>query len=323
MNRSTVAALVVALMLGAGIAGYLIAKPGDTLDRASTTTASTAKPAKTTTPVALPTPAAAPNEAFAYRRTGIDSSKPEGEACLFFNKPLVTGDTVKYDDYVRISPEVKSTWRAVDDKLCTSGLAYGQDYTVTLLTGLPGKDGGKLTEDRKVDVALGARVVTTSSARNVPLCLELGADEALDYETRPLERPRGDVACLFDVFGNLRFEAVKRSLQFELATTHEVNNPFGYARQLVRMGNGQVRTAFFFPHDTEAAPWWQGEDARLASLAAAARMAAPLFADDAAFQSALQSYADDQLHWILGRNPFDSSMLMGSGHGNAPYMFFR
>ena len=118
-------------------------------------------------------------------------------------------------------------------------------------------------------------------------------------------------------------EAVKRSLQFELATTHEVNNPFGYARQLVRTGNGQVRTAFFFPHDSEAAPWWQGEDARLASLAAATRMAAPLFADDAAFQSALQTYADDQLHWILGRNPFDSGMLMGSGHGNAPYMFFR
>lgn len=118
-------------------------------------------------------------------------------------------------------------------------------------------------------------------------------------------------------------EAAKRSLQFELATTRDVNNPFGYARQLERMGNGQVRTAFFFPHDTEAAPWWQGEDARLASLAAAARTAAPFFADDPQFQASLQSYADDQLHWILGRNPFDSSMLMGSGHGNAPYMYFR
>jgi hypothetical protein len=118
-------------------------------------------------------------------------------------------------------------------------------------------------------------------------------------------------------------ETVKRSLQFELATTHEVNNPFDYARQLVRMGDGQVRTAYFFPHDTEAAPWWQGEDARLASLAAAARMAAPSFADDPQFHSALESYAEDQLHWILGRNPFDSSMLMGSGHGNAPYMYFR
>jgi hypothetical protein len=118
-------------------------------------------------------------------------------------------------------------------------------------------------------------------------------------------------------------QTVRESLQFELRTTHEVNNPFGYARQLVRMGNGFVRTAFFFPHDTEAAPWWQGENARLASLAAAARMAAPLFAGDPQFRSALQTYAEDQLHWILGRNPFDTCMLMGSGHNNAAYMFFR
>jgi hypothetical protein len=118
-------------------------------------------------------------------------------------------------------------------------------------------------------------------------------------------------------------ESVERSLHFELAVTSEVNNPFGYARQLVRMGDGNLRTAFFFPHDTEAAPWWQGENARLASLSAAARMAIPLFADELAFQSELRTYAWNQLHWILGRNPFDSSMLMGSGHGNAAYMFFR
>jgi len=118
-------------------------------------------------------------------------------------------------------------------------------------------------------------------------------------------------------------DVVARSLRFELSVTEEVNNPFGYARQLVRTGNGTVRTAFFFPHDTEAAPWWQGEDARIASLAAAARMAAPLFADDPKFQAQLEDYAWNQLHWILGRNPFDASLLMGSGHGNAPYMFFE
>jgi hypothetical protein len=118
-------------------------------------------------------------------------------------------------------------------------------------------------------------------------------------------------------------DTVKHSLAYELRVTGEVNNPFGYARQLVRMGNGSVRTAFFFPHDSEAAPWWQGENARLASLAAAARMAAPLFADDPAFQAQLQNYAWDQLHWILGRNPYDTSMLMGSGQRNAQYMYFR
>ncbi len=118
-------------------------------------------------------------------------------------------------------------------------------------------------------------------------------------------------------------DAVSRSLHFELWITSETNNPFGYARQLVRMGDGTVRSAYFFPHHTEAAPWWQGEDARLASLAAAARMAAPLYNDDPAFQRQLETYAWNQLHWILGRNPFDASMLMGSGHGNAPYMFFK
>jgi len=118
-------------------------------------------------------------------------------------------------------------------------------------------------------------------------------------------------------------DAVSRSLHFELWITSETNNPFGYARQLVRMGDGTVRSAYFFPHDTEAAPWWQGEDARLASLAAAARMAAPLYNDNPMFQRQLETYAWNQLHWILGRNPFDASMLMGSSHGNAPYMFFR
>jgi Glycosyl hydrolase family 9/Cellulase N-terminal ig-like domain len=118
-------------------------------------------------------------------------------------------------------------------------------------------------------------------------------------------------------------QAVERSLRFELGITVAVNNPFGYARQLVRMGDGKIRTAFFFPHDTEAAPWWQGENARLASLAAAARMAIPLFADKPEFLSQLRVYAWNQLHWILGRNPFDASMLMGSGHGNAACMFFR
>ncbi|WP_233581116.1 glycoside hydrolase family 9 protein [Acidipila sp. EB88] len=118
-------------------------------------------------------------------------------------------------------------------------------------------------------------------------------------------------------------EAVRKSLDFELRLTDAVNNPFGYARQLVSMKDKTVRAAFFFPHDTEAAPWWQGENARLASMASAARLAAPFYQDDPKFQRQLEVYAWNQLHWILGRNPFDSSMLIGSGERNAPYMFFR
>jgi peroxiredoxin len=142
--------------------------------------------------------------------------------------------------------------------------------------------------------------------------------------------------------------AARRSLEHELAITHEVNNPFGYSRQLVQDTLGHRRSSFFFPHGSEASPWWQGEDARLGSMAAAARLAIPLFAADAnapaanatatntaatntaaanpanpaKFTDSLESFALDQLNWILGLNPYDASMLQGSGHNNPAYGFF-
>jgi GH18 family chitinase len=117
-------------------------------------------------------------------------------------------------------------------------------------------------------------------------------------------------------------DAIRASLEWELAVTADAVNPFGYARQLVQTTAGVRDTRFFFPHDTETAPWWQGEDARLGSLAYAARAALPFFAGDPDFAGRLQRYATDQLDWILGRNPFDASLLQGSGHGNPEYRFF-
>jgi Glycosyl hydrolase family 9/Cellulase N-terminal ig-like domain len=183
------------------------------------------------------------------------------------------------------------------------------------------------------------KYLVAANTRAKSLMARLGTEGAhhdywrADDGTRPFFHPSDagmpvvsllEFAEIADEATRARVRAVvERSLRSELSVTSEVNNPFGYARQLVRMGNGQVRTAFFFPHDTEAAPWWQGENARLASLASAARMAAPLFGDQPEFQSQLQNYAWNQLHWILGRNPFDVSMLASSGHGDSAYMFFR
>lgn len=130
---------------------------------------------------------------------------------------------------------------------------------------------------------------------------------------------------------------IRRSLRHELAITREVNNPFGYSRQLVQDTLGRRRSSFFFPHGSEASPWWQGEDARLSSMAAAARLAVPLFASDppngdatksdapngdAKFTDSLQTFALDQLNWILGLNPYDACLLQGTGHNNPAYGFF-
>jgi len=115
---------------------------------------------------------------------------------------------------------------------------------------------------------------------------------------------------------------VKKSLEFELAITAEVNNPFGYSREYVQDKAGARRASFFFPHNSDAAPWWQGENARLASVAAAARLAARVFSDDAEFRAKLAAFAENQLNWILGLNPFDSCMLNGVGRNNPAYMYF-
>jgi hypothetical protein len=116
---------------------------------------------------------------------------------------------------------------------------------------------------------------------------------------------------------------IRKSLESELAVTREVANPFGYARQLVQDTNGIRRTAFFYPHNTETGVWWQGENARLSSMAAAARLATRYFADDPAFCRRLQAYALNQLNWILGLNPYDCCMMQGAGRNNIFYMYFK
>ncbi|NWL88367.1 glycoside hydrolase [Paenibacillus sp. 79R4] len=118
-------------------------------------------------------------------------------------------------------------------------------------------------------------------------------------------------------------EAALRVMESELKITGEVVNPFGLARQYVQSSDGRRYTSYFLPHQTEVSPWWQGENARLASLATAARLLSKQLteAKDTAFKERLLAYADAQLSWILGLNPFDSCMLQGSGRNNPQYHF--
>lgn len=115
-------------------------------------------------------------------------------------------------------------------------------------------------------------------------------------------------------------EVVRRSLACELRITAEVANPFGYARNLVQDETGRRYSSFFFPHTVTPRTddqWWQGENARIASLATAARLAARHMSAD--FAARLRRYAADQLNWICGVNPYDVCMLDGSGRNNPQY----
>lgn len=109
---------------------------------------------------------------------------------------------------------------------------------------------------------------------------------------------------------------VRQALLAELALTGRPGNPFALARQYVKGVNEAARVSFFMPHHNESGYWWQGENARLASLAAAAFAAAARLPDLAA---SLDAHGQRQLDWILGLNPFDACMLIGHGIKNPGY----
>ena len=106
-------------------------------------------------------------------------------------------------------------------------------------------------------------------------------------------------------------------MNFEIEITADVNNPFGYPRQYVTELDGTRRSSFFIAQKNETGYWWQGENARIASLAAAARMTSRYV--DNELKSRLRAYATRCIDWVLGLNPYDVCMLQGRGFNNPTY----
>ena len=118
-------------------------------------------------------------------------------------------------------------------------------------------------------------------------------------------------------YRDMAVSAINKSVAHEIKITSEVNNPFGYARQYVKSPDSKKHSSFFIPHKNETGYWWQGEDARLASLASAFNLVQPYL--DAETQKKAKEYAVNQINWILGLNPYDACMMEGIGRNNPDY----
>lgn len=124
---------------------------------------------------------------------------------------------------------------------------------------------------------------------------------------------------------------VRDALEYQLQLDTAVSNPFDYPRQNFQtfdFENQQytsgVLSGFFIPHENETGYWWQGENARLASLAAAAILAGNHFADSdeeelVLLAAQLEVFAQDKLDWLMGKNPYGLCMLYGFGEKNPEF----
>jgi hypothetical protein len=125
---------------------------------------------------------------------------------------------------------------------------------------------------------------------------------------------------------------INRALAYNLRVTNEIDNPFGYARQSFLYKN-EIKDGFFIPHDNETGWWWQGENARLGSLATAALLGRRLLQPPGsatvpsstasipgAAPDSLTVFAARQYSWILGCNPYNICFMYQFGAHNVPYM---
>ncbi|GAA4336694.1 glycoside hydrolase family 9 protein [Mucilaginibacter gynuensis] len=113
---------------------------------------------------------------------------------------------------------------------------------------------------------------------------------------------------------------IRKALAYNLRITNEVSNPFGYARQTFKY-KGKIKDGFFIPHENETGWWWQGENARLGSLATAALAGAKVaYAGNKAVKDSLEVFASQQIAWILGCNPYQACFMYKFGRNNVPYM---
>ena len=105
-----------------------------------------------------------------------------------------------------------------------------------------------------------------------------------------------------------------------IAISKEVENPFSYVREYFKPYTTSLQTAkksFFLPHNNETGYWWQGENARLASMTTAflssSRLINPNFNLG---NDSISQFAVSQLDWIVGKNPYGICMVTGFGDAN-------
>jgi uncharacterized protein YfaS (alpha-2-macroglobulin family) len=91
---------------------------------------------------------------FAFRRLEIDTTQPQAQACLVFTRALDVSGKTHYEDYLNLDPKTRIVVRALDQRLCVSGLDFNQTYNATLKVGLPAATGEKLTQAETVPIEL-------------------------------------------------------------------------------------------------------------------------------------------------------------------------
>jgi len=94
------------------------------------------------------------------RRVRAEAESDSPRICVEFSKPLDTAAGLRFGDYVRLAPRVKTSVTAKGSGLCIDGVTHGASYQLTLLKGLPGEKKLTLQKTARFTVVVPNRAPT-------------------------------------------------------------------------------------------------------------------------------------------------------------------
>jgi uncharacterized protein YfaS (alpha-2-macroglobulin family) len=126
----------------------------------------------------------------------IVSERPVPQACFTFNRALDRSPKVAMENYVQVEPAIDIAAVVRDRTLCLEGFGHGQEYKVTLLSGLPSVGSNlELAEEHAVKVgAMRPSITFASEGKVLP---RLG-NEGLPIRTVNLDRAQVEIARIND-----------------------------------------------------------------------------------------------------------------------------
>ena len=92
-----------------------------------------------------------------YRTYYFDENSVVPTSCLSFSHALSPEKQPVYSDYIELTPRVDVAISVQNKALCLSGFEYGQDYELTIKSGLPTDEALPLERDVEVDLSFAAR----------------------------------------------------------------------------------------------------------------------------------------------------------------------
>src|SRR3954470_14432510 len=98
-------------------------------------------------------------QAFHPVNSRLEMAGETPRACIEFKGTLQEPERLHYQDYVKVEPQVDASFALADSgvTLCISGLAFGTDYRVKLLPGLPSAEGEALAQGEDLAFTVGDR----------------------------------------------------------------------------------------------------------------------------------------------------------------------